>query len=174
MKLIRFGQEGHEKPGIIINDIWYDVSGIVADYNEAFFASNQIEKIRTRFDIGTTEKFSKQLKLHSYLAYGFGDEKFKGKFDVNYRFKKETGIRIWASYTNDLDNGKAKQADEDATIDNMFSQIIRRPNIKQKFIGVNEIKFGVTKAGSFIEVLPPNPHPSNQLRRHQHTGQLCN
>ena len=27
----------------------------------------------------------------------------------------------------------------------MFSQIIRRPNIKQKFIGVNEIKFGVTK-----------------------------
>ena len=45
MKLIRFGQEGHEKPGIIINDTWYDVSGIVADYNEAFFANNEIEKI---------------------------------------------------------------------------------------------------------------------------------
>ncbi|MFZ9170841.1 MAG: fumarylacetoacetate hydrolase family protein [Sediminibacterium sp.] len=46
MKLIRFGQEGHEKPGIIINDIWYDVSGVVADYNEAFFANNEINKLQ--------------------------------------------------------------------------------------------------------------------------------
>jgi 2-keto-4-pentenoate hydratase/2-oxohepta-3-ene-1,7-dioic acid hydratase in catechol pathway len=54
MKLIRFGQEGHEKPGIIVNDIWYDVSGIVADYNEAFFASNQIEKIKSAIAAGTS------------------------------------------------------------------------------------------------------------------------
>jgi 2-keto-4-pentenoate hydratase/2-oxohepta-3-ene-1,7-dioic acid hydratase in catechol pathway len=46
MKLIRFGQEGHEKPGIIINDIWYDVSSVVADYNEAFFANNDINKLQ--------------------------------------------------------------------------------------------------------------------------------
>jgi 2-keto-4-pentenoate hydratase/2-oxohepta-3-ene-1,7-dioic acid hydratase in catechol pathway len=46
MKLIRFGQEGHEKPGIIINDIWYDVSSVVADYNEAFFANNDIQKLQ--------------------------------------------------------------------------------------------------------------------------------
>jgi 2-keto-4-pentenoate hydratase/2-oxohepta-3-ene-1,7-dioic acid hydratase in catechol pathway len=54
MKLIRFGQEGHEKPGIIVNDIWYDVSGIVADYNETFFASNQIEKIKSAIAAGTS------------------------------------------------------------------------------------------------------------------------
>jgi 2-keto-4-pentenoate hydratase/2-oxohepta-3-ene-1,7-dioic acid hydratase in catechol pathway len=54
MKLIRFGQEGQEKPGIIVNDIWYDVSGIVADYNEAFFASNQIEKIKSAIAAGTS------------------------------------------------------------------------------------------------------------------------
>ena len=29
MKLIRFGQEGHEKPGIIVNDIWYDVRALL-------------------------------------------------------------------------------------------------------------------------------------------------
>ena len=52
MKLIRFGQEGQEKPGIIINDIWYDVSGIVADYNEAFFANNEIEKIKSAIAAG--------------------------------------------------------------------------------------------------------------------------
>lgn len=54
MKLIRFGQDGNEKPGIIINDIWYDVSGIVADYNEAFFASNEIEKIKSAIVAGVS------------------------------------------------------------------------------------------------------------------------
>jgi len=46
MKLIRFGHEGNEKPGIIISDIWYDVSSVVADYNEAFFANNDINKLQ--------------------------------------------------------------------------------------------------------------------------------
>ena len=54
MKLIRFGQEGHEKPGIIVNDIWYDVSGIVADYNESFFANNDIKKLQEAIAAGTS------------------------------------------------------------------------------------------------------------------------
>ena len=54
MKLIRFGQEGHEKPGIIINNIWYDVSSVVADYNEAFFANNEIKKLQEAFAAGTS------------------------------------------------------------------------------------------------------------------------
>jgi 2-keto-4-pentenoate hydratase/2-oxohepta-3-ene-1,7-dioic acid hydratase in catechol pathway len=54
MKLIRFGQDGNEKPGIIINDIWYDVSGIVADYNEAFFANNEIEEINKTIAAGVS------------------------------------------------------------------------------------------------------------------------
>ena len=53
MKLIRFGQEGNEKPGIIVNDIWYDVSGIVTDYNEAFFANNDIKKLQDALAAGT-------------------------------------------------------------------------------------------------------------------------
>ena len=53
MKLIRFGQDGNEKPGIIINDIWYDVSGIVTDYNEAFFANNDIKKLQDALAAGT-------------------------------------------------------------------------------------------------------------------------
>ena len=46
MKLIRFGNEGDEKPGIIVNDTWYDVSGVVTDYNEVFFANNDIKKLQ--------------------------------------------------------------------------------------------------------------------------------
>lgn len=54
MKLIRFGNEGYEKPGIIVNDIWYDVSGIVTDYNEAFFANNDIKKLQDAVAAGTS------------------------------------------------------------------------------------------------------------------------
>lgn len=36
MKLIRFGEAGQEKPGVLINDKRIDVSSIVTDYNEAF------------------------------------------------------------------------------------------------------------------------------------------
>jgi 2-keto-4-pentenoate hydratase/2-oxohepta-3-ene-1,7-dioic acid hydratase in catechol pathway len=57
MKLIRFGQEGHEKPGIIINDIWYDVSSVVADYNEAFFANNDINKLQEAVASGVSLSF---------------------------------------------------------------------------------------------------------------------
>lgn len=45
MKLFRFGEVGNEKPGVIINDIFYDVSQFVEDYNEYFFESEGIEKL---------------------------------------------------------------------------------------------------------------------------------
>lgn len=54
MKLIRFGNEGQEKPGIIVNDTWYDVSGVVTDYNEAFFANNDIKKLQEAVAAGTS------------------------------------------------------------------------------------------------------------------------
>jgi 2,4-didehydro-3-deoxy-L-rhamnonate hydrolase len=39
MKLIRFGELNKEKPGVCINNINYDVSGFINDYNESFFAN---------------------------------------------------------------------------------------------------------------------------------------
>lgn len=48
MKLIRFGETGKEKPGIIQDNKWFDVSQFVKDYDEDFFANdgiNQLEKI---------------------------------------------------------------------------------------------------------------------------------
>ena len=45
MKLFRFGEVGNEKPGVIINKIFYDVSQFVEDYNEYFFETNGIEKL---------------------------------------------------------------------------------------------------------------------------------
>ncbi len=37
MKLIRFGTEGQEKPGVRIDEKNYDVSGFIQDYDESFF-----------------------------------------------------------------------------------------------------------------------------------------
>jgi 2,4-diketo-3-deoxy-L-fuconate hydrolase len=45
MKLIRYGQAGQEKPGVIIDDIRYDVSDYINDYNEAFFTNHGMEQL---------------------------------------------------------------------------------------------------------------------------------
>lgn len=45
MKLIRFGKEGNEKPGVHIDGKNYDVSAFISDYNEAFFSENGLDKL---------------------------------------------------------------------------------------------------------------------------------
>jgi len=45
MKLIRWGAAGSEKPGVIINETWYDVSAFGSDYNEEFFEKDGLEKL---------------------------------------------------------------------------------------------------------------------------------
>ena len=45
MKLIRFGEAGKEKPGIIINDKRYDASAFGEDYNEQFFESGGLNRL---------------------------------------------------------------------------------------------------------------------------------
>jgi len=47
MKLIRFGQEGNEKPGIHKDGKHYDLSAHIKDYDENFFANNGLEKLKT-------------------------------------------------------------------------------------------------------------------------------
>lgn len=46
MKLIRFGEPGKEKPGVIIGEKKFDVSSIVGDFDEHFFADDGIENLK--------------------------------------------------------------------------------------------------------------------------------
>lgn len=46
MKLIRFGQPGKEKPAVILEDKWYDVSSLIKDYDEDFFANDGLSKLK--------------------------------------------------------------------------------------------------------------------------------
>lgn len=50
MKLIRFGEAGKEKPGVLIGEKRFDVSSIVTDYNEAFFEENGLEKLKAALE----------------------------------------------------------------------------------------------------------------------------
>ena len=45
MKLIRFGQPGEEKPGIVTAEGSFDVSAFGEDFGEQFFASNGLERL---------------------------------------------------------------------------------------------------------------------------------
>lgn len=68
MKLIRFGEAGSEKPGVIIQDKYYDVSSLVTDYNEAFFAGDGIEKLAADLKNANLPEVDKNVRLGAALA----------------------------------------------------------------------------------------------------------
>ncbi len=47
MKLLRFGEAGLEKPGVLVNDEILDVSSFGEDFGEKFFDTNGIERLKT-------------------------------------------------------------------------------------------------------------------------------
>lgn len=46
MRLFRFGQPEHEKPGVLVDGRRLDVSAFGEDYNEAFFATDGVTRLR--------------------------------------------------------------------------------------------------------------------------------
>ena len=50
MKLIRFGEPGQEKPGVVLDGKRYDASSITRDYDETFFADGGIAKLQAALD----------------------------------------------------------------------------------------------------------------------------
>jgi 2,4-didehydro-3-deoxy-L-rhamnonate hydrolase len=68
MKLIRYGNIGMEKPGVIINDAWFDVSDYIKDYDEEFFESDGLTKLKTIITEKTLTEVSRDLRLGSPIA----------------------------------------------------------------------------------------------------------
>ena len=68
MKLIRFGEPGSEKPGVIINDAWYDVSEHLTDYDEKFFEKDGLLKLKTIVTEKTLKEVSRDIRLGSPVA----------------------------------------------------------------------------------------------------------
>jgi len=68
MKLIRFGEAGKEKPGVIINDIWFDVSEYIHDYDEKFFESGGLALLKTIISEKTLKEISRDIRLGPPIA----------------------------------------------------------------------------------------------------------
>lgn len=69
MKLIRFGEAGQEKPGVLINDKRVDVSSIVTDYNETFFENDGLAKLQEALKNNTSfPEVSNDIRLGSPVA----------------------------------------------------------------------------------------------------------
>ena len=63
MKLIRFGTPGNEKPGLEVDGIRYDVSHLVEDFTEEFFASDGINRLKKEFDLHTSALVDPGIRL---------------------------------------------------------------------------------------------------------------
>lgn len=70
MKLIRWGEAGQEKTGVIINDAWYDTSAFGEDYNEQFFNSNGLERLGAfvEANAGALPEVAKDTRLGAPVA----------------------------------------------------------------------------------------------------------
>lgn len=65
MKLMRFGQPGKEKPGVIINDKRYDLSLFIKDYDEEFFAGDGLSQLKKLIDENKLTEVSADERLGS-------------------------------------------------------------------------------------------------------------
>jgi hypothetical protein len=127
-KTINFIGTGYLNVGNYQLGPWYNV-----------FSYDGWEGYRVRFDLGTNHNFDKHFWWHGYLAYGFGDQKLKGKAELFYLPKKHPRLYLYGSYTNDLDFGQNYYGE--VTSDNIFALAIRKPNIPIKYMKVDEKRF---------------------------------
>ncbi|HEY2722321.1 MAG TPA: DUF5686 family protein [Chitinophagaceae bacterium] len=103
------------------------------------YTYNLWERSRVRFDLGTNYKFNRKIWLHGYLAYGFGDKKYKGQAEIFYLPQKNPRMYFDAYYINDLDFGQNYYGE--VTSDNIFALAIRKNNIPIKYMNIDEKHF---------------------------------
>jgi len=106
-------------------------------------SANSQEGFRLRLDLGTSTNFSKTWWLRGYLAYGFGDQKFKGRAEITKLFSRAPRTRMYVAYTNDYDNGQVYY-DEVGT-DNIFTLAARKQGVPLKFLKIQQTKVEFSK-----------------------------
>lgn len=68
MKLIRFGEIGKEKPGVILNDKRYDVSAFGEDYTEQFFETDGFSRLADFIKDNLLPEVAEDVRLGSPIA----------------------------------------------------------------------------------------------------------
>ncbi|MGV3509215.1 MAG: fumarylacetoacetate hydrolase family protein [Sphingobacteriaceae bacterium] len=70
MKLIRYGELNKEKPGVAIDDVYYDVSAIGEDFNEVFFESDGLTRLKNFLEMnqGKLQRIPEGSRIGSPIA----------------------------------------------------------------------------------------------------------
>ena len=128
---LRFLGYGYKNIGNLEIGPWYN-----------WFSVNRYEKQRIRFDLGTNYKFDRNVYLHGYTAYGFGDKRFKGKAEAYWVTRRTPAwTRLHLSYTSDIDNGISQLGS--VSQDNIFTLAVLKPGALQRFLMVKDARFDV-------------------------------
>ncbi len=101
-------------------------------------SGNVHEGLRLRFDLGTNRNFSKKWYFAGYLAYGFKDRKFKGKFETIYMLNKNPRSHLHFTYKNDMDYGQTYY--DEIAYDNIFALAFRKSDVPIKLIKINQLQ----------------------------------
>lgn len=72
----------------ILFEGYQPVGGVDIGPVNTFYSFNEVEGFRGRFGGRTNLKFSRNLQLEGYLAYGTKDERWKGYFGATYSFSR--------------------------------------------------------------------------------------
>lgn len=99
---------------------------------------NSVEGLRLRFDLGTNSRFNRDVILHGYAAYGFGDRKWKGELDAFYLISRKPRMYLYGELVNDFDYGQAYF--DQISSDNIFALAARKSGVPIKFIKLKQGK----------------------------------
>jgi hypothetical protein len=101
------------------------------------YSYNLVEGHRFRLGMRTSKKFSENLRLESYLAYGVKDNRFKYGGSFVYFLSKKPRSFFGASYKNDME--QLGQSPNPIRQDNILASVFRR-NPFDKLTLVEEIR----------------------------------
>lgn len=103
------------------------------------YSYNRIEGNRVRFSLGTTPKLFKDAYINGHIAYGFGDERYKGSLAALWITKRMPRTYVFASYTSDID--RTVNYYDRVSFDNLFTSLIRKKGIPPKFMFAKDLRF---------------------------------
>jgi len=96
---------------------------------------NQVEGVRLRYGIRTSNAFSKNVMLGGYLAYGLNDHFVKGGMNGIWLIEKKPRMSVGFNYLNDLDLAVSNPADIGQ--ENLLTGLIRR-DVPQKLMYLHQ------------------------------------
>ncbi len=100
------------------------------------FSLNQVEKVRLRLGVQTSDKFSKRMRFMLFGAYGFGDNRFKYGGKYEFIFTRKPWNKITLSARTDVDFMSRHSSEMD--YDNVFSIIQKKA--PQRLYNIEEFK----------------------------------